>query len=213
MADIKRIGDSGVHNVEGNVAGARAARLTKQRDKEKAEYEAHKNKIKEENAASMGKIDEKFNAATDSLEQEFRRKTVGLVTLDDFRKAREAADVAEDAESIVKSHTSKLKAEEEKRKKKKNDQMKKQKKMAASLSFEDDDGDDVVAQTSPELKRSKKNPDVDTFHLPDRDRDEAAAMERQRLTSVWMEEQERIKNEVCAFERVLYVLCIVNICF
>lgn len=56
---------------QGNLAGARAGRLTKQREKQKLEYEAAKNKIKEQNAAGVGRIDDKFNAATDSLEQVF----------------------------------------------------------------------------------------------------------------------------------------------
>ena len=76
MTDIRRVGDSGVHTVEGAVAGPRAARLTKQRDKEAASYEAEKNKIKEQNSAAVGRIDDKFNAVTDVVENEFRRRTV-----------------------------------------------------------------------------------------------------------------------------------------
>jgi len=53
---------SGIHTVEGNVAGSRAARLTKQREAQKAEYESYKNKIKEQNSAAVGRIDDKFNA-------------------------------------------------------------------------------------------------------------------------------------------------------
>lgn len=45
MADIRRIGDAGVHTVEGNVAGNRAVQLNKQRDLQKAEYEAVKSKV------------------------------------------------------------------------------------------------------------------------------------------------------------------------
>ncbi len=52
----------GVHTVEGNVAGARAARLTKERDLQKAEYENIKMKIKQQNAADLSKIDNKFNS-------------------------------------------------------------------------------------------------------------------------------------------------------
>ncbi len=80
MTDIRRVGDSGIHTIEGNVAGARAAELTKQREKEQAEYESVKNKIKHQNSVSVGRIDDKFNAASDILEQEFKKRTVGLVT-------------------------------------------------------------------------------------------------------------------------------------
>lgn len=88
MADIKRFGDSGIHTVEGNVAGSRAAALTREREKQKAEYDAMKSKIRVENATDIANMDKKFSSGSDVLEQEFRRKTVGLVTADDFRKAR-----------------------------------------------------------------------------------------------------------------------------
>jgi hypothetical protein len=91
MADIRRVGDAGVHTVEGNVAGNRAVKLTKQRDAQKAQYEAVKSKIKENNAAVIGKVDDKFSSASDVEEQGFRRKTVGLVTTTDFRKSRKEA--------------------------------------------------------------------------------------------------------------------------
>jgi protein FAM50 len=54
----------GIHTVEGNVAGERAARLAKEREKEQQQYEAVKNKIKEQNSAKLGKIDDKFNTST-----------------------------------------------------------------------------------------------------------------------------------------------------
>lgn len=53
MTDIRRVGDAGVHTVEGTVAGSRAARMTKQREQERMEYEAVKNKIKQDNAAKV----------------------------------------------------------------------------------------------------------------------------------------------------------------
>jgi protein FAM50 len=63
MTDIKRVGGAGVHTVEGNVAGARAARLTKEREQQQAEYDHIKNKIKEQNAVGVARIDDKFSAA------------------------------------------------------------------------------------------------------------------------------------------------------
>ena len=75
MTDIKRVGDSGVHNVEGNVAGGRAARLTKEREAQRAAYEDTKNKIKHENSAPVARIDSKFNAAR------FNSLTSSLMTL------------------------------------------------------------------------------------------------------------------------------------
>jgi protein FAM50 len=141
MADIKRHGDTGIHTVEGNLAGARAGRLTKQRDAQTAEYEAAKNKIKEQNASGVGRIDDKFSAATDSLEQEFRRRTVGLVTADAFRKAKA------DTEEIKTGSEEQKKLQErehEAAEKRKKDRVLKRKKMASSLSFAvDDDGEEA----------------------------------------------------------------------
>ena len=132
MTDIRRIGDSGVHTVEGNVAGGRAARLTKERDAQQAEYEAIKGKIKEQNAVGIGRIDDKFNVASDAVEQEFRKRTVGLVSAEDFRKARDIVN----SESLT-DQTQKLaderKALEELKKK---ERAEKRKKLASSLSFD-----------------------------------------------------------------------------
>eukprot|EP01036_Dinobryon_divergens_P002034 gene2034-2669_t len=61
MTDIKRVGEAGIHTVEGNIAGSRAARLVKERDAQRNEYESIKNDIKKQNAAGVGRIDEKFN--------------------------------------------------------------------------------------------------------------------------------------------------------
>merc|ERR1712146_47453 len=94
MTDIKRVGDSGVYTKEGMVAGARAAGLTKQREKEQAEYEKKKNAIKDMNTAGMGSIASKFASASEKAEHEFKKRTIGLVTADDFRKAREVVDAS-----------------------------------------------------------------------------------------------------------------------
>jgi protein FAM50 len=202
MTDIKRVGDTGIHTVEGNIAGSRAARLTKQRDKQKEEYEAVKSKIKAENSAAVGRIDDKFNAATETAEDEFRRRTVGLVTAEDFRKAREVASVGT-TESEKRQQELELQAEEKKKKAK--DQ--KRKKMASALSFAMDDGDEDGNGEGAEeeeitlkrpLKKLSKDPNVETSFLPDRERDLQHEKDRQRLQEEWMKEQEIIKNEVSA---------------
>jgi protein FAM50 len=46
-------------------------------------------------------------------------------------------------------------------------------------------------------KKIAKNPDVDTSHLPDRERDARLQEERERLTQEWLAQQEIIKNQVC----------------
>ena len=43
--------------------------------------------------------------------------------------------------------------------------------------------------------KAKKNPEVDTTHLPDRERDEAVATKRAELAAAWIAEQSRVKDE------------------
>ena len=192
MTDIKRIGDSGIHTVEGNVAGGRAAQLTKQRDKEQAEYERLKNKIKEQNSASLGRIDDKFSSSTEVLEQEFRQRTVGLVTAEDFRKARSLVDKAK--ELTEKKLLEERNALDEK---KKADRDAKRKRMVSSLSFANDgaDADEESSEFYPSKKLGKDNL-VDTSYLPDMDRDKKMQGERSVIAAEWLEQQEIVKSEM-----------------
>ena len=45
-------------------------------------------------------------------------------------------------------------------------------------------------------KRFTKNPNVDTSFLPDREREEEERIERELLRKQWLQEQERVKNEI-----------------
>ena len=75
----------GVFTVEGNVAGARAGRLTQEREEQKQDFERRKQAIADEsNRITVSKIDDKFNRHIDH--QEFKNKQYGLVKLADFRK-------------------------------------------------------------------------------------------------------------------------------
>mmetsp|Transcript_26674 Transcript_26674/g.36742 ORF Transcript_26674/g.36742 Transcript_26674/m.36742 type:complete len:356 (-) Transcript_26674:61-1128(-) len=207
MTDIKRVGSAGVHTVEGNVAGSRAARLTKARDVQKQEYEAVKLKIKQENAVgveSIQQMDRKFNgnSITDTLEQEFRLKTIGLVSADDFRKFRQMVDEKVDqskANEIL--ETERLQQQEIQRKK--DDRDKKRKKIASTLSFGNDieeadpKGDESNSNGSnPSKKKIFKDPSVDTSFLPDRDRDRLLAEQKELLKQEWLAVQEKTKNEL-----------------
>jgi protein FAM50 len=98
--------------------------------------------------------------------------------------------------------------------------VKKRKKAAkATLSFamDDEDGGEDEAKSTPTgdsispspapkdtddsteqpAKRAKfrKNPNVDTSFLPDRDREEAERKERERLRQEWLKRQEELKQE------------------
>jgi protein FAM50 len=223
MTDIKRIGNTGVHTVEGTVAGSRAARLSKARELEQAAYEASKSKIKEQNSALIGRIDDKFNSASDSAEHEFRKRTVGLVTADEFRQAR-LSSVADSVNTQAQNEQKRQDIEDEK----KRARSEKRKKMASTLSFDvnDDDslntvpkkskiicsdGATLISETTLEepspghdvtdllqSRKSRKNPNVDTSFLPDRERDEMIEEEKRRLRQEWLDQQEIVKNEVTA---------------
>ena len=97
--EIKRVGDSGIYTKEGMVAGSRAAMLSKKRDQEKEEYEKERNKIRAQNTG-LGQIDDKFSSSSEVLEAEFRKRTVGLVTAEDFRAARAKVDNARQEDEI-----------------------------------------------------------------------------------------------------------------
>lgn len=95
--------------------------------------------------------------------------------------------------------------------------MRKRKKAAkATLSFAmDDEGEDEepanvdegrrssskdkeeVSEDGPPSKKGKfrKNPNVDTSFLPDREREEAERKERERLRVEWLDKQEETKTE------------------
>ena len=85
MSDIRRVGDSGVHTVEGAVAGRRAVTLANEREAQRQEYETLKSKIKEENSVGLGRIDDKFSSS--SLVTEVFEG--GLITADQTRTLAE----------------------------------------------------------------------------------------------------------------------------
>ncbi|KAL7472654.1 hypothetical protein ACHAXS_013014 [Conticribra weissflogii] len=166
--------DSGINTVEGNVAGSRAAALTKKRAAEQAEFEARKQKIKADSERGKLGIDAKFDADTSvsAEERRFREKTVGLVSAEEFRKASEEVERArgrrgEDdyegenmgegsggANSLTEEEQKKLEKERKKERKK---ALKEKKKRMATLSFADDEGgfDDAdVANVNTETTKS-----------------------------------------------------------
>ncbi|CAM9537487.1 unnamed protein product, partial [Hapterophycus canaliculatus] len=90
--DFKR-GDTGINTAEGQISGPRAARLAKQRQEDQKDYESKKQKIQDEYHRGALKIDDKFGgSATDQYEAMFKATTVGLVTADEFKKARVLAE-------------------------------------------------------------------------------------------------------------------------
>ena len=86
--------DTGIHTVEGNVAGSRAASLTRKREADQEAFEQRKKKIVADAERGKRGIDDKFDGTSklSKSEAEFRSKTVGLVTAEEFIKATREAE-------------------------------------------------------------------------------------------------------------------------
>jgi protein FAM50 len=214
--------ESGIHTVEGNVAGSKAAFLSQKRERQQEEFEERKRQITMEAtvASRNSAIASKFASATQ--EEVTNAKTIGLVTAQDFAAAVgvQQSDELNDRQqqqqlqANAELERKKQQLEEKKRKKK----LKAKKKMMATLSFAhededlfqgDDDGGDEKQQPSSDnnnnnnsndegfktVHSTKKDPTVDTSFLPDRARDEAIEAEKRRLELEWKKRQESMKEE------------------
>uniref|UniRef100_H2YYX6 FAM50A/XAP5 C-terminal domain-containing protein n=1 Tax=Ciona savignyi TaxID=51511 RepID=H2YYX6_CIOSA len=186
--------------------GNRAMHMQKKRDKAKEQLEELKAKIVNENAIKSN-IHNKFSAHYDAVEAELKSSTVGLVTLNEMR-ARQETLIQEREKQIAMTDEAKLKS--------KKDQVKKKERSRkiAALSFpvdgeEDDDeieeeidlfdyslySRDVSILPTVLPKKAKKNPDVDTSFLPDREREAQEEGMKEQIRKEWVTKQENLKNE------------------
>ncbi|XP_047023738.1 protein FAM50 homolog [Helicoverpa zea] len=195
----------------------RAMHLMKKREKAQQEVKLRKKKIEED--LKMVNIENKFATHYDAVEQQLKSSTIGLVTLDEM-KAKQEHIVREREKKLAQK-----KAEKEKERQKeieaKQAQKNKQKRQIQALSFdmneeeEDDDEEreEEAAEESsadekppaddkswrdkeePVFKKIKKNPDVDTSFLPDREREEADLKLREELRLEWVMTQASLKDE------------------
>ncbi|ETP47677.1 hypothetical protein, variant [Phytophthora nicotianae P10297] len=86
-------------------------------------------------------------------------------------------------------------SEEQQKEPKKKKKRKSKKVGPLSFDMDDNEGDEEETVQPKRVKKSIKNPNVETDFLPDKEREKEEARERQRLRAEWKEEQERIKNE------------------
>lgn len=205
--------DTGINTVEGNVAGSRAADLSKKRAAEQQLFEERKEKIKKDFERGKLGIDAKFAITNiNAEEQAFRAKTVGTLSLAQFKAASEEAEKArkkgqfwdEDDADPGSSSKEELTAErvkklEKQRKKDRKKKLKEKKKRMATLSFAgdrevEDETIDSISATNAEM--ITKNPSVDTSFLPDKEREQAAMQERERLRKEWLDRQQAMKEEI-----------------
>ncbi|KIK57669.1 hypothetical protein GYMLUDRAFT_203213 [Collybiopsis luxurians FD-317 M1] len=176
--------------------GRREDALAKQREQMREEFERQKKNLINETEKARPST-HRFVGQNDSMEDTLKNSTVGLVHLEEFQQKRKELEEAKAREA---ARTNELKDDIKK--------VKKRKKTAkATLSFAmDDEGEDGTPESEtqdPEedLERSKKrgkfrkNPNVDTSFLPDREREEAERKEREQLRQEWLRKQDELKNE------------------
>ena len=123
-SDIRRT-DTGIYTAEGMMAGSRAAKLATAREKQIATYEQNRKKIEvwlrsrrfrvhpgllhaicrcvvvsqdSARGVAVSNIESKFSKTTMTPDEIMKAKTVGLVTKEEFRRAREIAAKREEDE-------------------------------------------------------------------------------------------------------------------
>lgn len=156
--------------------GSRIRQLEKKRESEATAFQTSVDKMRSDKNAGMRSINDKFAASTTSLDEQLRQETMGLVTLDTFKRRREDLEL----EGPALAPTAVLKKRKEKA-------------AVAKLSFEDEENEEEEFPVTK--KKLLKDPTVDTSFLPDRERDERERQERLHLKREWKQEQERIKSE------------------
>ena len=185
--------DTGVHTVEGNVAGARAAKLTRAREEEQAAYDARKRQIQRDHASGVGRIDEKFDRTAMTADAAFQKKTVGLVTAADFRRLQaetaKLAPVAAEPAAPVPNPPPAPRPPAVTR---------------AMLSFNEEEEDEKIDVEPAVATKRLKCPDVDTSFLPDRGRENSEAARRAALMAEWADLQSRVRQEPLELVVVYY---------
>lgn len=183
QANFRRPKDSGIHTVEGNVAGARAASLVRQREKDQENYEAQVAATKrQKNFMTEMQFNSKFSSGaamsntTDSLtEESFRDATVGLVTAEEFKRLQKAKEDNEQGRttfftnnsSSLNDHLADKKEEanekakllrEKAERKARKQKLKEKRKQLATLSFagaiDDDDDENDGTMEGPHVSSS-----------------------------------------------------------
>lgn len=190
----------------------RAMQLMKKREQAQQEIEFRKKKIEED--LRINNIENKFASHYDAVEQQLKSSTIGLVTLDEMKAKQE--DIVREREKKLaqkkeQKDREKLKAMEAKQAEK---NKQKQQIQALSFSVEDEEShdDDVEEEVKPkkpfkwvtdededlsthQSKKLRKNPDVDTSFLPDREREERENKEREELRQEWVGQQATLKDQ------------------
>lgn len=198
----------------------RAMQLMKKREIAQQEIEFRKKKIEED--LKINNIESKFATHYDAVEAQLKSSTIGLVTLDEMKAKQE--DIVREREKKLAQKKEEKDREKLRALEAKQAEKNKQKKQIQALSFnldedeENDDDDDGKEEreapknnddsstssekswtntdsSEPVQKKIRKNPDVDTSFLPDREREEGENRMREELRQEWVTQQAALKDQ------------------
>lgn len=200
----------------------RAMQLMKKREIAQQEIELRKRKIEDD--LKIHNIENKFATHYNAVEQQLKTSTIGLVTLNEM-KAKQENIVKERERKLAQKEREKEQEKEralaakqaEKNKQKRQiqalsfnldedeEEKDEEKKAEAEAETETEISNDEVTETSAKSKnvqehkhvnkKIKKNPDVDTSFLPDREREEEENRLREELRQEWATKQNVLKEE------------------
>ncbi|XP_065092111.1 protein FAM50 homolog [Ochlerotatus camptorhynchus] len=190
--------------------GGRAMQLMKKREIAQQEIEFRKKKIEED--LKVSNIENKFATHYDAVEQQLKTSTIGLVTLDEMKQKQE--DIVREREKKLAQKKEEKDREKLKALEAKQAEKDRQRKQIQALSFNPEEDEEEEAdeeqekpldikprkwQTEedgePRIKKIKKNPDVDTSFLPDREREETDNKLREELRQEWAMKQATLKDQ------------------
>ena len=181
----------------------RAMQLMKKREIAQQEIELRKKKIEDD--LKIHNIENKFATHYNAVEQQLKTSTIGLVTLNEMKAKQE--NIVKERERKLAQKEREKEQEKERALAAKQAEKNKQKKQIQALSFnlEEDEvelsdeepelKEERIKDGEPEIKKIKKNPDVDTSFLPDREREEEENRLREELRQEWARKQNALKEE------------------
>lgn len=174
--------------VGSNHDGDRASKMAKKREEERKEFLAMKEKMKAGGSTGLQDMDDKFAAnASFAADIRFKESTVGLSTIEDFKKKRMMVEEAAILQELEKQKI---------RKKAKKWAEKERKKQRSALTFGDEEDEAEDAEESyGKKKKVSKCPEVDTFFLKDKQREEDERRLRDEFAQEWESQQQAIKEE------------------
>eukprot|EP01113_Clastostelium_recurvatum_P021318 TRINITY_DN2523_c0_g1_i2.p1 TRINITY_DN2523_c0_g1~~TRINITY_DN2523_c0_g1_i2.p1 ORF type:complete len:350 (-),score=106.94 TRINITY_DN2523_c0_g1_i2:22-1041(-) len=186
-------------------AAARIREIERTRENERKRIAEQKERIKEETKNKVMHINQKFSSDSSGISEKLVQETVGLVSVEEFKKKRERLEADERRKKAVEE------IEQAKKQERKKPRIQKGK---LSFDIEDDeDGDEGESKTEGGESSTSttststeddntgtrrtfgKDPKVNTTFLPDREREIKEREERQRLTEEYEQEQARHKAE------------------